>query len=622
MSHTIIPLKRGDVFASLDGNGFADPGLPRVIGLFRADTRHLSDYRWQFDDLDLLQTETDLGCLRQFWSRFADKRQVLLLDRTLRLTATGFTDTIEIVNEGLEPHSLTVELAVDADFADVFELRGRQRTIHRHPVSRTHAPSAWRFDYRAQDGVDMATEIRAEGFGSGSPIRLDPGERRIVRVTGRFLSSLPELSDAMPTVAWTSRAMQVRRVADAAMQRAFSDIEALTSVSEHGPYVVAGVPNFANPFGRDGLITAWFLLDAAPEIARGTLRLLAAHRGTVVDPYLDEEPGKIPHELRYGELARCGDVPFGRYYGTNDATSLFVILLRDCVERTGDLGLLADLRPALDAAVGWIERSQDDDGLVRYAARRTSAHGLYNTSWKDSDDSVFHADGTLVSGAVAVVEIQGYAAAALEAAADLYSRLEGTPAAVARLRAKADDLRQVIDARFWHDGLGLHALALDSRGQPCLVATSNPGHLLWVGALTAARAEQVAERLLRDDLWTGWGLRTVSSQSPRYQPLSYHNGSVWPHDTGIFAAGLHRYGLTAEARRVGQAIWDLARIQPGRQLPELCGGYARDSGIPPLTYIDTCRPQAWAAGALVWVGLTLDEMPLDNRTLDEMTTTA
>lgn len=310
-----------------------------------------------------------------------------------------------------------------------------------------------------------------------------------------------------------------------------------------------------------------------------------------------EAPGKIAHELRRGELARTGDLPFGRYFGTTDATALWLVLLRDHAAATGSRALLRELAAPMRRALAWMQGARSPDGFLREPASR-SGQGLWNTSWKDSDDSIHDGQGRLASGAVAVVEIQGYVAAALDACADMESWLgaDGAPLAL-----EAAALRESIDGRFWDEAMGLHAVALAEDGRRLDAATSNPGHLLWAGALSPDRAARVARRMMRPDLWSGWGLRTLSTRSPRYQPLSYHNGSVWPHDTGLFAAGLARYGLP-EAATARRALLDMAAVQPALQLPELLSGYARGGPVPPPAYLEPCRPQAWAA-ALVWAAL-------------------
>jgi glycogen debranching enzyme len=605
MSLNDIVLKSDICFAALDGLGFTRADRPRVTGMFLFDTRHLSTWQWDFAGFDLSEAATGQGTITQFWSRFVRHTQVLLIRREFALAPGGFEDRLTIRNEALEPQTLRLSLSAEADFVDCFELRGRKREVGRNAVETSRSDQGMTFRYAAQDGVVSTTDIRFDGFQIGADLTLRPGEERVVGATVRFTTTLGEIPKAPPAISWTSAAKALRQTGSPAIRQAFADIDTLASTSPQGTYLAAGIPNFVTAFGRDGLIAAWFLLDAAPDIAAGTLRHLAAYQGTTVDDIRDEEPGKIAHELRFSELARCGDVPFGRYYGTTDATMLFVILLRDYLAATGDAGILTELEGPFRAALAWVEARQDSEGLVRYRASRIGK-GLLNSSWKDSDDGMFFSDGNLATGQIAVVEIQGYAAAALEAAADLLDRLGETGANPARLRAKAKDLKDLIEARFWNETLGIHVIAVDGENRQCDTVSSNPGHLLWAGCLTPDRAAGVAKRLMQPDMWSGWGLRTVATGASRYQPLSYHNGSVWPHDTGMFAAGLVRYGLTADARTVAHAIHDAALRQPGHQLPELFGGYARDGDTPPLIYIETCRPQAWAAAAMIWAAGMLD----------------
>lgn len=590
-----LTMKVGDCFAALGPDGMARASLPRVAGLFLHDTRHLSDYAWDLGDLALVHQEASSQGLTQFWSRFSRHAQHLLLVRRLTFREDGFEDRLVFRGESVEPQEVRIGLRAEADFVDSFELRGRVRGIGRNPVAREQRPDGLRFAYTAQDGVMATTDLSWEGFAPGATLMLRRGAEAGLILRARFRTTLKaELAEA-PRIDWApavlARAAEVPELA-----RALSDIEALALDTPEGTVLAAGVPNFVCPFGRDGLISAWFLLHAAPVVAEGTLRFLAAHQGRVHDPVREEAPGKIAHELRLGELARTGDVPFGRYYGTTDATALFLILLRDHARETGRRELLRELAGPMRAALGWIQASRGADGFLRYAAER-KGRGLVNTSWKDSDDSIHDDAGRLAEGRVAVVEIQGYVAAALEAAADIADWLGEGDAPV--LRAEAEDLRRGIDERFWIESEDLHAVALDEDGRRLDAVTSNPGHLLWARVVSPERAVRMARRMMQDDLWSGWGLRTLSARSPRYQPLSYHNGSVWPHDTGLFAAGLAHYGLP-EAEIARRALRDAAGRQPNLQLPELFAGYPRSGPVPPLAYVETCRPQAWAAAALIW----------------------
>ena len=590
-----LPLKANHCFASLDTGAQARAGGPKVRGFFLQDTRHLSRYEWRLPGFDTIAASDGPRRAERHLGRFRRHRQELRARRTLVLRPDGFDEELELINEDDRAHELVPELLVDADFRDIFELRGRRRrSIGREPVRR----GGLSFEYRAQDDVRLSTRLRLEGFRNGAVLRLGPRERRTLTVAARFESGHAGPQRAAPLPGWTPAAAAVRGAAPAHVKRAFEDVEMLTSSSADGPQIAAGIPNFVTLFGRDALLSAWFLLPAAPDMAAGALRGLARHQGSAEDAATREAPGKIPHEIRCGEMARTGDVPFGRYYGTADASALYVMLMRDHATRTNDAALVRELAPNWRAALRWCEAERGSDGLLRYPSTR-SGRGLVNNSWKDSDDSMSFADGRLAEGRIAVVEVQGYLAAALAAGADLETSMGGDPAEATRLRAEAATLRELIDERFWNERLGMHALAVCEDGRQCDVASSNPGHLLWAGVLTRERAERVASRLMRPDLWSGWGLRTLAEGEARYGALSYHNGSVWPHDTGLFAAGLARYGLVDELERVREALRDLALAMPDHRLPELVGGYDRDGGLPPLPYVETCSPQAWAAAALV-----------------------
>ena len=595
------PLKRGTCHASLDERGFVTEAARPVAGVFLHDTRHLSLWRWHLPDFELIDQTSDSSTLVQHWSRFAEHAQDVLIRRELALEPDGLSDTLVITSEALEPSALTVRLDTEADFRDLLELRGLGRAAGRNEPLTHREGDVRTTRYVARDEVVSSTRIDVQGMPVDAAILLDAGQTHRIEAHATFSSTLGAVTGEA-ALSWTERAWAMRERADGALRQAFDDIDALTSPSVHGPLVTTGIPHFATVFGRDGLITARFLLDAAPGLATSTLRTLAAHRGRVHDPFNEEAPGRIVHELRVGELARTREVPFERYYGAHDTNALFLWLLADRVEAAGDAALARELEPAWRGALAWIENTRDEDGLLRYPLAR-SGQGLVNTSWKDSDDSLSYADGALPSGALAVLEIQGYLVAAFEAAARLHLACDGDAPEAERLRAEAEAMRRRIDSLFWNETLDLHAVALDSANRQLDVATSNPAHLLWAGALEPARAKRVAQRLFADDLWSGWGLRTLSSRARRYQPLSYHNGSVWPHDTAVFAAGLLRYGMVEEAGTVLDALLGAADRQPGRQLPELFGGYARESSTPPLSYAEACRPQAWAAAGLIHLAL-------------------
>jgi glycogen debranching enzyme len=394
-----------------------------------------------------------------------------------------------------------------------------------------------------------------------------------------------------------SRISSSNPMMDRWLERSGSDLDMLTTTLPTGPFPFAGVPWYCTTFGRDGLLTAHQCLWVQPQLARGVLAFLASTQATEVDPSTDAEPGKILHEARASEMAATREVPFERYYGSVDATPLFVVLAAAYWRRTADIEFIRSVWPHIVAALHWMEHygDHDGDGFVEYA--RKSVDGLIQQGWKDSHDSVFHADGRMAAAPIALCEVQGYVYAAKRGAAELAREL-GEHEDAQRWHHEAEALKKQFQQRFWCDQLGLYALALDGDKQPCEVASSNAGHALWAGIAAPEHAARMARRLLEPDLFSGWGLRTLGTGQARYNPMSYHNGSIWPHDNAVVCEGLARYGHAESALQLLGAAFEGSLHFAGSRLPELFCGFARRDGEGPTRYPVSCSPQAWAAAAV------------------------
>ncbi|MFN0073330.1 MAG: amylo-alpha-1,6-glucosidase, partial [Chloroflexota bacterium] len=394
-----------------------------------------------------------------------------------------------------------------------------------------------------------------------------------------------------------------------AYERSLADLRALRVAHPSGHMVpAAGLPWFMAVFGRDSLITALQTLIVDSSMAYGALRALSEYQAQTDDAFRDAEPGKIPHEIRHGRLSHQGKVPHSRYFGTADATPLFLYTLAETVNWTGDLDLARELLPAADAALGWIDKSGDldGDGLVEY--QRRSHQGLVNQGWKDSHDSINFANGQPAEGPIALCEVQGYVYQAKRAMSRLYREL-GDNSRATLLQEQAALLRRQFNEQFWLPEKNFIALALDGNKRPVDAVSSNMGHCLWSGIIDRDKAAHVARRLMADDMYSGWGVRTLSSDMAAYNPVSYHNGSIWPHDNAIVAAGLARYGFKLDASRVVRGILDAASHFPNYRLPELYAGFPRGDDDFPVEYPQANAPQAWAAGAVImlaqtWMGVT------------------
>ena len=533
-------------------------------------------------------------------------RRVMLFGRQLyqRLVIESFDQ---------HAHELGLMWSFGADFADVFEVRGHARPIRGTVLAPLVDKSAVVLGYRGLDDVVRSTRLEFDP----PPSRVAAGSAEHLVVLAPYARTEITLlvsaaaGDHVERAAdWTTAQGQRRRAVegfdrDSAQirtdhelfnrwcARSRRDVRLLLTHTPEGPVPYAGIPWFVAPFGRDALITALQTLAFEPYIARGTLRFLAAHQASAEDVFTDAEPGKILHELRQGEMANCREIPFIPYYGTADATPLFVVLLAEYLRWTGDVEFALELWPAVERALGWM--ATFPDGFIAY--RRRSPVGLDNEGWKDSHDAVMHRDGTMAVPPIALVEVQGYQYAALLGAADIAEAI-GHAGRAPSLRQRADTLRERFEAAFWMPEDAFYALALDGDGRPCRVISSNPGHCLWTGIASESRGAAVARRLMADDVFTGWGLRTLSTREALYNPMSYHNGSVWPHDTTVAALGMRAYGLVDAFLTLATGLFQAVLHFDDIRMPELFCGFPRVEGRGPTRYPVACSPQAWAAGSV------------------------
>ncbi len=622
--YTSHVLKDGDSF--LIANGYGDIA-GHSDGLFHNDTRLLSRYRLHLGEAQPALLNASVSRDNVFFVAHLTNRALapigesgtpqglVHIARTRFLFQERMYERIACTNYDARIATLPLRFALAADFRDMFEVRGSVRKARGEMLVGAQEGCQRLFRYRGLDGVLRSACIAFSQAPAPDgddevalPLRIEPGATVELYVeAGRA----PE--PALPSRARFRRAATQARLRmrhrqrrgarvssngplfDEWMRRSRSDLALLTSELPSGPYPYAGIPWFSTPFGRDAVITALQTLWLDPGLARGVLQFLAEHQAQEESAFLDAAPGKILHETRKGEMASLRELPFGLYYGGVDTTPLFVMLAGAYARRTGEMDFIDGLWPALRAATAWIERVCDANpwGLLDYARRQPT--GLSNQGWKDSEDSVFHADGRFPAGPIALVEVQGYAYAALQAMAAL-GRRRGRDRDAAQWEARAERLRRTVQERFWMPEQGYYGIAVDGEGRLCEVRASNAGHLLYVGLADEARARQVAEQLMSPAFHSGWGLRTLAKGQARYNPMSYHNGSVWPHDSALCASGIARYHGRATAARLLRSAFETA-VHFEMRLPELYCGFARRAGAPPIPYPVACLPQAWAAGS-------------------------
>ena len=619
-----VALHQGHTVLVTDPDG--QVAWPSDKGLYYKDTRLISAYAFYangstWDLVNSGGTSHDTGRYyltnKPFPSPSGDvpaRTLSMMLERTV---GGGLRETFDITNYGTTPAQFSLEIAIRSDFADIFEVKGN-RIVRRGTIDSEWSALLQKLTVAYRNGMFMrGLRISAEGaqvyYANGRisfPVQLAPGATwrgSLVHelLDGEATVAAPAGPDGSASQEWQDRVLKVQTPFsefDRTYAQALDDMAALrlpiACGADRMAFVpAAGLPWFVALFGRDTLIASLQTSLVYPEFARGTLEVLGHYQAHVVDDYRDAEPGKILHELRLGELAQLHLIPHTPYYGTADATPLWLVTLHEFWRCTADLEAVRALMPVAEGCLRWIDEfgDRDGDGFQEYGTK--SGSGYENVGWKDSGDALVLPDGSKVRGPKAIVEIQGYVYDAWRGMAAIYEAL-GNPGRAAELMAKADALFKKFNEVFWNEEEGFYAYCLDGDKRPVWTVASNPGHLLWSGLVPPERAGRVVARLMAPDMWSGWGIRTLSAKNPSFNPYSYQNGSVWPHDNSIIARGMKRYGFHEEANRVAHDVERAASFFAMRQLPELYSGVERTALNFPVQYLGANVPQAWAAGSV------------------------
>jgi glycogen debranching enzyme len=624
-----IVLKEGDTFALFEVHGDIYQVPSGSQGVFHNGTRYLSRMELSINGqkplllsslprednqmiiVDLTNPDLSLN------NNEAVLRGTVHISRSKFLWQGSYYERIKFINFGLEPARFKVQLKFDADFADIFEVRGTPRQKKGEKLAIKKSDNGIKFGYHGLDNIVRETKIEFNPAPFSIDresivyhVEMEPKEEISIDAIASFIEQDKNVDVFGFDSAKNAMNAHMDKVRDYCagiltsneqfnewITRSKNDLITMTTRTPYGLYPYAGIPWYSTAFGRDGILTAFECLWVEPELAKGVLHYLARTQATEFNDFQDAEPGKIFHETRGGEMAELGEIPFKIYYGTIDATPLFVCLAGAYLERTNDIETLKAIWPNIEKALFWIDNygDIDHDGFVEYKTK--SSKGLTNQGWKDSFDSIFYEEGELCAEPIALCEVQGYVYDA-KISASYVARVLGHNDASVRLQQEANDLKENFNRHFWSESKQTYMLALDGKKRPCNVISSNAGHCLFSGIATPERAHLTAKTLLSENMFSGWGIRTIAISEARYNPMSYHNGSIWPHDNAIIAYGLSRYNMMEDVSKVMKAVFDTAIHADDYRLPELFCGFDRVSGQGPTSYPVACAPQAWSVGAI------------------------
>jgi glycogen debranching enzyme len=632
-------LMEGDLFAVFDRHGDFRTLSSTEQGLFYKEMRHLSRLVLRLKDHALLLLSSSVrqdNAVFTVDSTNPDlplagyreiRRGTLHFSRSSFLWRNTCNQRVQVQNYDPEPVTFELILEFEADFADIFEVRGFQRENRGRLLDPQVEPSASTLIYQGLDGLKRVTRVESNILPAvvssnqmRFPMELSSGQRIELAIDihcyvgqeaePHFEGKIPDLLSKRGAEISEVEIYTSNEQFNDWINRSVADLRMLVTPTSEGLYPYAGVPWFSTIFGRDGIITGLEFLWMCPEVAKGVLSSLSATQASDFDPDRDAEPGKILHEMRQSEMAHTREVPFGRYYGSVDSTPLFVLLAAAYYKRTGDLELVSRICSNIERALDWIDEygDCDRDGFVEYG--HSSRHGLLQQGWKDSQDSVFHSDGTLAEGPIALCEVQGYVYAAKREIADVFERLVKQQKA-AVLRKEAALLKERFHKAFWCEKISSYAIALDGKKRPCEVRSSNAGQVLFTELGSADHCRLLVSELQSDLFYSGWGVRTIAAGEARYNPMSYHNGSVWPHDNALIAYGLRNEKEKGLVEKIFTGLFEASTFLELHRMPELFCGFPKRTGDGPTLYPIACAPQAWAAGAVFLIlqsclGLQID----------------